>query len=723
MTTLFILTLANSITFISVNLTMSSSEDTLFLKKTVTSITNLITSLSSAETTPTTDTNTTDRTTTPAANKNSSSEQGTSTGKNLADESDREDGSKKEKDDSRSDTQQLEKLRNNLNQIKESLIRLQNFEKSDLANQLQTHLRDLEAKFGTVRDKNEQTPRPNPTASSSSPEVPLSDDLTNINKELMKIKYQIPSMRKLSMTSSKTHSQASSRSNEGISFQELPKLHKSESFPISSFYKEIKGIFDGLNKEEEEKFILSCFAVLPEGAVVKRRLLTYWGIGDGCLKDSKSETPEEIVDRILLKFKEMDLIEPAMNKRKQEVRSYKMVPLVRSALNKIFQEKNTFDYYPNGIVVENSPPKNKAFLVEDEGKISDDKSHSQQGDQQSLNLVPEELFTLFNVNEHSPDAKLIHLVRKKNKDMNVVDWLSKMKSLQVLYLGRWQKSASYHIEVKSAEFLKGLKSMEELKFLSLQGISRIKELPRSIGMLTNLVVLDLKDCYNLELLPEEISSLKKLRYLDISNCYLLGNMPKDFSSLKELQVLKGFIIGRSKTRNLGTLEDLKKLQNLKKLTIIATRNEFPTPTDLGALQELKALQKLTIAWGIQPKIAQEPEKARKLSKHATESSVLKLDELKKLDLQCFPNSTPTWLKPGDLPKLEKLYISGGNLTTLEKSLWEVKALRLKYLSGMKTNWRELNELFPKLAYLERVKCPGITLCPCDENGVWQNPKT
>ncbi|KAM3704908.1 hypothetical protein ACJW31_03G042100 [Castanea mollissima] len=687
---------------------MSSSEDTLFLKKTVTSITNLITSLSSAETTPTTDTNTTDRTTTPAANKNSSSEQGTSTGKNLAEKSDREDGSKKEKDDSRSDTQQLEKLRNNLNQIKESLIQLQNFEKSDLANQLQTHLRDLEAKFGTARDKNEQTPRPTPTASSSSPEVPLSDYLTNINKKLMKIKYQIPSMRKLSMTSSKTHSQASSRSNEGI---ELPKLHKSECFLESSFYDEIKGIFDDLHKEEE-KFILSCFAVLTEGAVVKRRLLTYWGIGDGCL----SETPEEIiVDRILLKFKEMGLIEPAMNKRKQEVRSYKMDPLVRSALNKIFQEKKMFDYDPNGNVVENSAPKNKAFLVKDEGKVSDDKSHSQQGDQQSLNLVPEKLFTLFNVNEHSPDAKLIHLVRKKSKDMNVVDWLSKMKSLKVLYLGRWQKSASYHIEVKSAEFLEGLKSMEELKFLSLQGISRVKELPRSIGKLTNLVVLDLKDCYNLELLPEEISSLKKLRYLDISNCYLLGNMPKDFSSLKELQVLKGFIIGRSKTRNLGTLEDLKKLQKLKKLTIIATRNEFPTPTDLGDLQELKALQKLTIAWGIQPK--KEPEKARKLS------SVLKLDELEKLDLQCFPNSTLTWLKPGDLPKLEKLYISGGNLTTLEKSLWEVKALRLKYLSGMKTNWRELKELFPKLAYLERVKCPGITLCPCDENGVWQNPKT
>ncbi|XP_050277777.1 disease resistance RPP13-like protein 4 [Quercus robur] len=271
--------------------------------------------------------------------------------------------------------------------------------------------------------------------------------------------------------------------------------------------------------------------------------------------------------------------------------------------------------------------------------------------------------------------------------------------------------------------------MGELKFLSLQGISRIKELPRSIGMLKKLVVLDLKDCYNLEELSEDISSLTKLRYLDISNCYLLGKMPKELSALSELQVFKGFIIGDPQRKNLGTLEDLKRLKMLKKLTIIATRNDFPTPEDLGTFLELEALQNLTIAWGVQPKDA-EAGKSSKLgpSLHgkSTESSGRELTEklnLKKLDLQCFPYSTPTWLTPDILPKLEKLYIRGGNFTTLKKGTWNVKALRLKYLSGMKTNWRELKESFPGLDYLERVKCPGITLCPCDENGVWQKPKT
>nr|POE73899.1 disease resistance rpp13-like protein 4 [Quercus suber] len=319
------------------------------------------------------------------------------------------------------------------------------------------------------------------------------------------------------------------------------------------------------------------------------------------------------------------------------------------------------------------------------------------GNEKSSKKSPsqEKLVALFNLNDPSPDVKLNSLAKD-------VDWLSKMKTIKVLYLGRWQKSAGYHIEVKSTEFLKELTTMEELRFLSLQGISRINKLPRSIGMLKNLVVLDLKDCNNLEELPEEISKLKKLRYLDISHCYVI--------------------------------EDLKGLKKLKKLTIIATRKDFPTPEDLAAFLELKALRKLTIAWGVQPKKSEEQAKAGELSKHETSplgkaaaSSVRLSDKLpnklEKLDLQCFPYSTPTWLKPGDLPMLEKLYVRGGNFATLEKDTWKVKALRLKYLSGMKTIWRELKELFPDLVYLERVKCPGITLCPCDENGVWQNPKT
>ena len=264
--------------------------------------------------------------------------------------------------------------------------------------------------------------------------------------------------------------------------------------------------------------------------------------------------------------------------------------------------------------------------------------------------------------------------------------------------------------------------MKNLRFPSLQGISRITELPHSIGNHSNLVILDLKECHNLEILSEEIVKLKKLRYLDVSDCHLLADMPKGLGALSELQVLKGFVISnRQQNRRSGTLDDLKELRNLRKLTINTRSKDFPTGIDLSALRELGekgVLRNLTIVWG-----PAEPNKAPKLEnqmvKEDNQMNKKFPEQLEKLDIQCFPKSTATWLTPESLPNLEKLYIRGGNLATLGKYKWsKVKTLRLKYLNELKTTWIKLQESFPDLEYLEKVKCPGITLCPCDEHGAW-----
>uniref|UniRef100_A0A2N9F108 Disease resistance R13L4/SHOC-2-like LRR domain-containing protein n=1 Tax=Fagus sylvatica TaxID=28930 RepID=A0A2N9F108_FAGSY len=136
--------------------------------------------------------------------------------------------------------------------------------------------------------------------------------------------------------------------------------------------------------------------------------------------------------------------------------------------------------------------------------------------------------------------------------------------------------------------------MKCLRLLSLQGISRIDELPNSIGKLTNLRILDLKACHNLEALPDGIASLKKLLYLDISGCYLLDDMPKGLASLSELRVLKGFLTGNLDSKNSCTLEDLVGLKNLSKFS----NKCFPTKEELKALRKLEALRKLAIVWGV-----------------------------------------------------------------------------------------------------------------------------
>ncbi|KAL4602395.1 hypothetical protein ACB092_10G050300 [Castanea dentata] len=619
-----------------------------------------------------------------------------------------------------------------------------------------------------------------------------SKSLADIKKELLKLNQQISSINSLSKTFSQKAKvrPTSSGSSDRSAVHGLLNIHQIESFPLSSIYSEIQVFFNGL--DEKRKFLLSCFSVFPENAVVKRRILVYWGLGEGYLlsaSDTNGKTPEEIVDEILWEFQEKGLIEPAIRKRQMQVKSYRMDPLVRSAVIKLSQGADLFDYDSKGNVLpqrywtlgkdSKGDPEVKVNVsfprprcdrmcllkAEDEEQEQEQEQSSQKNPSiQKENLQRsssnsatnlKELITLFNVNEPFPDLELAWLAKMKDKnDENVPhmkepkaeDWLSKMENAKVICLGSWPGSVKSHVEVENTEFFKGLTNCKSLRFLSLQGVSRIIELPESIGNLSNLEILDLKECHNLEVLSEEITKLKKLKYLDLSDCYLLARMPKGLSTLVELRVLKGFVISNPQRKGSPNLDDLRRLMNLGKLTINANSRHFPTEKDLHALQELGengALRKLTMAWGATLADQQRDanteaqnggncgcwKKSKSAQKQAPkkqnlQTEKLPIKKLEKLDLQCFPNSTASWLTPDSLPDLKKLYIRGGNLATLDRiSNWSnVQALRLKYLRELKMNWREMNISFPKLEYLEKVKCPGITLCPCDQHGVWmKNP--
>ncbi|XP_050266678.1 uncharacterized protein LOC126710318 [Quercus robur] len=710
---------------------------------------------------------------------------------------------------------QCGKLNKKLEQVKAFVDQLEKFATTESFKDIKNHVVRLQ---DTVKNISEYSEKMDASSSTKTPAVILPE----INKDITKLMKHLSSPETVSeKVSWSAHLQSSTESNGRSAVDELVNVHNSASFSKGSFYIEIQDIFNGL--DDQKKFFLSCFTVFPENAVVKRRIFVYWGVGEDLLV-AKAEYPEKIVDEILEEFQKKGLIEPAIKKRKQpgHVKSYRMDPLVRSAVILLSKEAKFFDYDIKGNVLPQRDwtlgldskghplvDENVSFqrsqrlclqnvLEPDERKPSTGKENKRTVSEQDL----ENAVTLFNVNEPFPDLELAWLTKMKDinvvqtKEPTAVDWLSKMKNAKVVCLGSWPGSAKSHIEVESIEFLKGLTSNKKLRFLSLQGISRITELPDFIGRQSNLVILDLKECHNLELLSKKIAELINLRYLDLSDCYLLARMPKGLGKLLELQVLKGFVISNPQTRSSGTLDDLKRLEKLRKLTINASSEEFPTNKDLLALQELasKALRKLTIAWGAaladQQKKGSEPaneqEKPAKPedqngrpakpaddqqgneaksedqngrpAKPADDQQVKEAEsedqngreascwkriipapnqqklekrndqpklpmQLEKLDLQCFPKSTAPWLTHDFFPILEKLYIRGGNLATLDKSEWSnVKTLRLKYLRELKMNWRELQKSFPKLEYLEKVKCPGITLCPCDQHGVWMmNP--
>ncbi|KAL4602390.1 hypothetical protein ACB092_10G050000 [Castanea dentata] len=693
----------------------------------------------------------------------------------------------------------VEKLNKNLLEIERYSKKLEDFAASGYQKELQTHLQKLKDIVDSETNK--------PTFGTGT-KTPVW--IPKISKEIMKLKQQFSLldglMEKLSLSADLPSSTGSKGGSAVLA--ELGNVHQNASFINSSFYKEIQQIFDGL--EKTKMFLLSCFTVFPENAVVKRRIFVYWGLGVDLLfppgteeittgegnslhrsvTDKKNKkTPEEIVDSILEEFQEKGLIEAATKKRKQRqhVKSYKMHSIVRSAVIHIckqLEEKDKFfDYDKKGNVLPQRdwasdsdevvesvllPECSRMCLLtaEEHEQFSETKPSKAEGLSPLTQISDEylgKIVTLFNVNEPFPDLELAWLAKPKdkkkkqsiNKEPSAVDWLSKMKSAKVVCLGSWPGSAKPHIEVESIEFLKGLANSEDLRFLSLQGVSRITELPDSIGKHSNLEILDLKECHNLEMLSEEITKLKKLRYLDLSDCYLLARMPKGLGALSKLVVLKGFVISNTQRKDSGTLKELEGLKKLRKLTINASSEAFPTEVDLHALQELgkNALRKLTIAWGAEPNKADlktevpkngnvakqtpkclhfllsslvpKPSETKVIS--PTPTSTKLPEELEKLDLQCFPMSKAKWLTPNSLPHLKKLYIRGGNLATqedLDKKIWsEVKTLRLKYLRDLKMNWIKMNESFPQLKYLEKVKCPGITLCPCDEHGVWMTDES
>lgn len=468
---------------------------------------------------------------------------------------------------------------------------------------------------------------------------------------------------------------------------------------IKEFRDDFSCIFEDLNPMS--KLCLMCFSVFPENAVLRKRLLVNWWIGEGLVDPGEAR-----VDDIFKELIAKGFVEPVLKKRK--VIGFKMDPLVRFVVIDIAKKIGFFSFNSMGVPTEDFEWSYRACLVRSEGessrerltKIANLDPEEKSTANATLNL--EKLQTIFNVNDPYPDFKL--------------DWLSKLKNLHVLYLGSWQDLANHHIEVEGTEFLKGLKHMKHLQFLSLQGISRISELPDSICKLTSLKILDLNACHNLELLPTKIGALEKLTHLDTSQCYLLDHIPKEFSLLKQLQVLKGFVIGDSISADDScTLEDLAELHNLRKLSVYAGSEDFPMVKELDVLQRFEKLEKLTIVWGGKrskqlkspanssdavsfktgdktkstktqqdnisahpnepPQPAQTaPAVGRKLSKaftfkrSSTRTSSLNAGDspgLQKLELRCFPQTAaPPWLIQGKLKPQKALYICGGNLQTL-----------------------------------------------------------
>ncbi|MQM18341.1 hypothetical protein Taro_051330 [Colocasia esculenta] len=456
----------------------------------------------------------------------------------------------------------------------------------------------------------------------------------------------------------------------------------------SSAMAELQVSYDALDRQL--KLCLLCFSIFPEGSVIKKRALVYWWMGEGLVGNTAEETGERCFGELVAR----GLLEPIRRKHSPlQASRFRMHPWVRRMLISVARRGEFFDFDGDGNPRADSTRSRRACLV----------NSAKQGP------LAEELSTLFNVDEP-------YLRFRKG-------WLANLRKVAVLQLGRWQGTAKHHIEVEETEFLEGLGGLKHLRYLGLQGISRIRELPASIAELSNLRILDLRACHNLERLPPGIASLRELTHMDVSDCHLLEQMPRGLGALQELQVLKGFVVGNSRSRDPCRLSELAKLGRLRKLSICIGGEAVATEAEMDMLKGLGSLRSLAITWGV---VSSPIRKGAARLKRAATMSMTSLGlprGLEKLDLRCFPRpEPPEWLNPAVLMSLRKLYVRGGKLRSLGLSTlrpWRtVEVVRLRFLSELQIEWSLVQAAFPKLACMEIHKCEKMDSSRCSEDGVW-----
>lgn len=191
----------------------------------------------------------------------------------------------------------------------------------------------------------------------------------------------------------------------------------------------IRRTYEDLETLEMRMCCLS-FSIFPDGAVMNKRPLIYWWIGEGFIKSTQEKTVEDVGEENFNKLMRTGLIinhkYSIASSRTVLVNKCTMHPWIRRMLISLASETRLFHFdskFPR-MPSYDLPTCRRACLVFD---IPIPKG---EGD---------DLLTVLNVTE-----QYLNL----NKD-----WLNKLKKVVVLQLGRWQDLATHHIEVEDEGFL------------------------------------------------------------------------------------------------------------------------------------------------------------------------------------------------------------------------------------------------------------------------------
>ncbi|XP_068484918.1 disease resistance RPP13-like protein 4 [Phaseolus vulgaris] len=499
----------------------------------------------------------------------------------------------------------LEKLRLDLNKIKDVFVRVKKNEEEliDTLAEVHAHLRKLDRKK-------------------------LDEDMDFICKRIRDSAHKLLPMDAFD----DSYKEEDHKGNQIFhSSQELQQPHQ-----------KIWSLEDYLRLDHLSKGCLFSLLIFPDNTVIRKSNAINLWIGEGLIVDKENKTTKEWGEDVIDNLLKCRVIVRYGNEKCPLIKKFRILPNIRRHLKS----------YTNEYV--------------DRLEYNLEKSRFQKTRLNRLKLEQNRVIlgdwhfdysihTIFNVGASYLNFR--------------PQWVKQFPNLKVLQLGCWQDSPLHHIEVGSEEFLKELRNLTHLKYLSLRGISNIFELPSSIVELERLLVLDLKACHNLETLPNDISSMKSLTHLILSQCCLLEEMPKGIEKLTNLQVLKGFVISTPR-KTPCRISDLVNLKKLRQLSIHIGSEAVIRDREFESLEGFLALKCLKISWsGSDPRYGN--------------IFFILPPNLTKLHLECFPGKIfrECMFDTRLLEQQMELNITGGKLESMEADIqWEfVDILRLKYL--------------------------------------------
>jgi hypothetical protein len=174
----------------------------------------------------------------------------------------------------------------------------------------------------------------------------IQDNLESTRKVVSELKNQICSVTQPSSVS--LDSESFKRFSLSQLPDQLPDVNLNNVIAESYTLNEIEVVYNGL--DVIKKLCLLCFSVFPENAIIKKKVLVHWWVGEGFIDslNSGEKTAESTGNEFIKEFIRKGIIEPVHKKRRPKSDSCKMHPSIRHAVIELSRRAGFVDFTSKG---------------------------------------------------------------------------------------------------------------------------------------------------------------------------------------------------------------------------------------------------------------------------------------------------------------------------------------------------------------------------------------